>query len=180
MLTIVVPGREVYDEENETFSYTNETTLRLEHSLLSIFKWEGIWKKPFLDPVKKKTMEELTSYVECMCLDRPVDKLVFQNLTVSNWEDIQNYIDSEQSATWFSGPKSPPSRETLTAELIYYYMTAYNIPMDCQKWHLSRLMVLLRICGIKNSPDKKMSRNKVLSQNSKLNAARRKAMHTKG
>ena len=181
MLVIEIPACEMYDEINNLFVQTKPTTLRLEHSLLSVFKWEAIWRKPFLDPSAKKTYEELVSYVECMCLNQNEDKTVFKTLSAQNWDEIEQYINTEQTATWFRGGSGPgPSREILTAELIYYYMTAYNIPTECQKWHLSRLLVLLRICGIKNSPEKKMSMRSVMSQNASLNALRRKAMHTKG
>lgn len=180
MLILAVPGREVYNEETNEFLQVPDAELHLEHSLLSVFRWEAIWKKPFLDRNKKKTTEELISYVECMCLDKKVNSAVFYNLGKEHWDAIAKYIDDEQTATWFSKSSGASNRETLTAELIYYYMTAYNIPFECQKWHLSRLLVLLRICGIKNSPEKKMSTSNILSQNAKLNAARRKAMHTKG
>ena len=181
MLQIVVPGKEMINEDTYEFISTKETVLRLEHSLVSISKWESKWKKPFLDNKTKKTYEESIDYIRCMTLNQNIDPLIYYNLTADNFKKINEYIDSERTATWFREDSvKKPNFEIVTSELIYYWMTAHNIPFECQKWHLSRLLTLIRICNIKNSSEKKMSKAATLSRNRSLNAARRKAMHTKG
>lgn len=181
MLQIIVPGREMIDEKTSEFISTKDTALRLEHSLVSISKWEAKWKKPFLDTKNKKSVEESIDYIRCMTLNQNVDPAIYYNLTKENFEQINEYIESERTATWFSnnGLKKP-NLEIVTSELIYYWMTAHNIPFECQKWHLSRLLTLIQICNVKNSPEKKMPRKAVMNRNHNLNVARRKAMHTKG
>lgn len=180
MLRVFIPGTELYDEEKEVFITTAPVALRLEHSLVSVAKWESEWKKPFLGPKAQKTVEETLDYIRCMTLDQNVDPMVYKAIPASVIEQVNQYISEEKTATWFNEPNKSPSREIVTSELIYYWMTAYQIPFECQKWHLSRLMALIRICSIKNAPDKKMSKSAILAKNKQLNAARRKAMHTKG
>lgn len=180
MLKIEIPSAELYDEDREEFITVKKTTLRLEHSLVSVSKWESTWKKPFLDGKNKKTPEETIDYIRCMTLDQNVDPNVYLAIPSSEIEKINAYISDEKTATWFNEPNKSPSHEIVTSELIYYWMTAYQIPFECQKWHLSRLMALIRICNIKNAPDKKMSKSSILAKNKQINAARRKAMHTKG
>lgn len=181
MLQLKIEEGEMFDEERNEFVHVPSIELRLEHSLLSIAKWESIWKKPFLtkDP---KTHEQLLDYIRCMTLNQHVDPGVYYGLTSKDIEKVTEYIETDQTATWFSDSKSgPPSRDIVTSELIYYQMTAHNIPFECQKWHLSRLLTLIRICAIKNNPEqKKMTKSQIYAQNRKLNAARRKARGSKG
>ena len=180
MLQVEVPAVEFYDEAREEFVSSDAVVLRLEHSLVSVSKWESKWKKPFLvkDP---KTDEEARDYVRCMTLNQHVDPNVYYALDAKQMQEINDYINAELTATWFSDANSkPPSREVVTSELLYYYMVGYQIPWEAQKWHLSRLLVLIRIATIKNQPEKKMSKNAVMSRNRALNAARRKKHHTKG
>ena len=180
MLQITVPETDLYDEINEEFISIKEQTLRLEHSLVSISKWESTWCKPFLH-THNKSDEELIDYVKCMTITQNVDPNVYRCLTVKNMEDIRSYIDAPMTATTFSDDKhGKKNREIVTAELIYYWMFSFNIPYECRKWHLNQLITLIRVCDIKNSPQKKMSRNAILSQNAELNAARRKQLNTKG
>ena len=179
MLQITIPEIEMYDELNEEFIEIPETVLRLEHSLVSVSKWEAKWKKPFLDQ-KPKTDAETRDYVRCITLTQNVDTKVYLGLGHDQMEQINQYINTEQTATWFSKDAKPPSREIVTSELLYYVMCAYQIPWEAQKWHLSRLLTLIRIASIKNQPEKKMPKNAVLSRNRALNAARRKKHHTKG
>lgn len=179
MLQIEVPGRELYDEEKNEFLVSKPITLRLEHSLVSISKWESKWKVPFLSRTGR-TLEETRDYVRCMTLNQNVDPNVYLCLTDENIRSVADYIGEEMTATTFRDDGRPPSREIVTSELIYYWMVAYRIPWECQKWHLSRLLTLIKICSEKNSPPKKMSRNAVLSRNAKLNAARRKKLGTRG
>ena len=180
MLQIEIPESEFYDERLEEFITTKATVLRLEHSLVSVSKWESKWRKPFLDPRNKKTEEEAVDYVRCMTLNQQVDPKLYLALTPENMEAINKYINEEQTATWFSNEDKPPNRDIVTSELIYYWMCAAQIPWEAQKWHLSRLLTLIRIASIKNAPEKKMSKSQILSRNRALNAARRKKYHTKG
>ena len=178
MLELTIDSMEFYDELKNEFISTEPVTLRLEHSLVSISKWESKWKVPFLS-TKRMTSQQALDYVKCMTITQHVDPEVYNALTRKHIEQVEKYISEEQTATTFSR-KDPPSRQVVTSELIYFWMSTYNIPMECQKWHLSRLLTLIRIASIKNQPEKKMSKTAILSQNRSLNAARRKAMHTKG
>ena len=182
MLQIEIPSREYYDEVNNEFISVKGQTLQLEHSLVSISKWESKWNKPFLSR-DKKTVEEFLDYVRCMTLTQNVNPMVYKNIDQKIANKITDYIEAPMSATWFNDPKDmdrPRSREVVTSELIYYWMVALQIPFECQKWHLNRLMNLIRICNIKNSPSKKMSKSEIYRRNASLNAARRKAMGSSG
>lgn len=180
MLQITIPAREMWDERNNEFVYTNEQTLQLEHSLISLSKWESKWNKPFLSK-ESKTYEETLDYVKCMTLTQKVSPEIYVNLTDENMRDIQRYIEAPMTATTFSEEKNPKgNREIVTSELIYYWMIALGIPLECEKWHLNRLLTLVRVCNIKNSPPKKMGKNAIMSRNASLNAARRKRLNSKG
>ena len=182
MLQIEIPSREYYDEVKNEFITIKGQTLQLEHSLVSISKWESKWNKPFLSK-DKKTVEEFLDYVRCMTLTQNVNPMVYKNIDQKIANKITEYIEAPMSATWFNESRDanmPRSREVVTSELIYYWMVALQIPFECQKWHLNRLMNLIRICNIKNSPKKKMSRNEIYNRNAALNAARRKAMGSSG
>lgn len=179
MLEIIVPASEQYNEATNEFIYTKETRLRLEHSLVSISKWESKWHKPFLSS-GNKTNEEVTDYVKCMTLTQNVNPDIFRTLSPENYEQINEYINNSMTATTFHDEQKRASREVITSELIYYWMIALNIPMECQKWHLNRLLTLIRVCGIKNGDTKKMPKREVLSKNRALNEARRKMYGTKG
>lgn len=173
MLTIIVPPAESFDPITETFYSTKEQKLQLEHSLLSVAKWESKWNKPFLDRHTEKTLEESRDYVRCMTITQNVDPYVYYALTEQNYNEIVEYIQAPMTATWFKDDNRPPSREILTAEVIYYYMVALQIPFTCEKWHLNRLMTLIRVCSEKNKPPKKMSKRTIMSRNQALNQARR-------
>ncbi len=180
MLQITIPAVELWDERKQEFVTTKEQTLQLEHSLVSISKWESKWCKPFLSK-QEKTFEETLDYIKCMTITQNVDPEVYNYLTNKNIEEINKYIDAPMTATYFSDEKnSKTSREQVTAELIYYWMIALNIPFECQKWHLNRLLTLIKVCNIKNQPPKKRSRKEIMSRNAALNAARRKQLNTKG
>ena len=180
MLQITIPAREMWDERNNEFVYTNEQTLQLEHSLISLSKWESKWNKPFLSK-ESKTYEEVLDYVKCMTLTQKVSPEIYANLTDENMRDIQRYIEAPMTATTFSEEKNTKgNREIVTSELIYYWMIALGIPLECDKWHLNRLLTLVRVCNIKNSPPKKMGKNAIMSRNASLNAARRKRLNSKG
>lgn len=180
MLTINIPPTELWDETKNEFIEFPGKKLQLEHSLVSLSKWESIWKKPFITPTSQpKTREETLSYVRCMTITQNVDPYVYRFLTNDNLEAIRQYIDDPMTATTFQSPGNS-SKEIVTSEVIYYWMITFGIPMECQKWHLNRLLTLVRVCSIKNQPAKKMSNRQILSNNAKLNAARRAALHTKG
>ena len=180
MLVITIPAIEAFDDEKQEFiAFKKEQTLQLEHSLVSLSKWESKWHKPFLK--NEMTFEETLYYVKCMTITPNVDNDVYTRLTRKNFEEINKYIEDPMTATTFYelGPKKP-NNETVTSELIYYWMIALNIPMECQKWHLNRLLTLIRVCNIKNTPPKKMSRKETMNRNAALNAARKKQFNTTG
>lgn len=181
MLQITIPSRELWDESTNEFVITKEQTLQLEHSLISISKWESKWQKAFLTK-QEKTHEETIDYIKCMTLNQNVDPNIYNYLTNENIRQINSYIDSPMTATYFSEEKGGRGGhgEQITSELIYYWMIALQIPFECQKWHLNRLLTLVRVCNIKNQPPKKRSRREIMSRNAALNAARRKQLNTKG
>ena len=180
MLQIVIPGQELWDEQKQEFINTKEQVLQLEHSLISLSKWEAKWCKVFLSR-QEKTQEEIIDYIKCMTITPNVDPEVYNHLTRENIKEIEDYIAAPMTATYFSSDNAgKSSREQVTSELIYYWMIALNIPFECQKWHLNRLLTLIKVCNIKNQPPKKMSKREIMSRNAALNAARRQQLNTKG
>lgn len=179
MLRITIPATEQWDERKQEFISTKECSLQLEHSLVSLSKWESKWHKPFLGK-DEKTEEEIIDYVRCMTITQNVDPTVYYALNAKNVQAIKDYIDDPMTATTFRETGGKSNNEIITAELIYYWMVALQIPFECQKWHLNKLLTLIRVCNIKNQPDKKMDPKQVMKQNAALNAARRKKMNTKG
>lgn len=180
MLQITIPETEQWDESKQEFINTKEQTLQLEHSLISLSKWESKWEKPFLTK-EEKSHEETIDYIKCMTLTKNVDPNVYNNITYENIAKINNYIAAPMTATRIlEDGKGKGSQEQVTSELIYYWMIALNIPLECEKWHLNRLLTLIKVCNIKNQPPKKMSKREIMSRNAALNAARRKQFNTKG
>lgn len=179
MLRITIPAAEQWDERKQEFISTKECSIQLEHSLVSLSKWESKWNKPFLGK-DDKTEEEIIDYVRCMTITQNVDPNVYYAMSNDNIRSIRDYIDEPMTATTFRDVGNKSNKEIITSELIYYWMIALNIPFECQKWHLNRLLTLIRVCNIKNQPDKKMKPNEIMKQNAALNAARRKKMNTKG
>lgn len=180
MLQITIPAVEQWDEVNQEFVNLKEQTLQLEHSLVSISKWESKWNKAFLSS-KEKSVEETIDYVRCMTLTKNVKPEIYNFLTADNLSEINRYIDAPMTATYFIEDESKSGgRETITSELIYYWMIVLNIPFECQKWHLNRLLTLVKVCNIKNAPPKRKSKQDIMRRNAKLNAERRKKMHSKG
>lgn len=185
MLKITVPAVELWNEQLLEFMSTKKQDLTLEHSLVSISKWESKWKKPFLSDRKEdeKTREETIDYVRCMTLTQNVDPNVYTCLTNKNIEEINNYIRDPMSATWFNDKKQVGPSRIVTSELIYSWMIKFGIPMECQKWHLNRLLTLIRVCKEEaevESGARKMSKSEILRSNAALNAARKKRLNTKG
>ena len=180
MLKITIPAVEEWDEARQEFISTKETELCLEHSLVSISKWESKWHKHFIGN-KDLTSEMLIDYIRCMTLTQNVNPEVYYAMNDDIITQIKNYIDDAQSATWFAESNEKKySRDIITSEIVYYWMIALQIPFECQKWHLNRLLTLIRVCNEKNQPEKKMSQAEVMRRNRELNEARRRALNTRG
>lgn len=181
MLTIVVPETEYYDEPTNRFIKTKTTTVNLEHSLISLSKWESRWCKHFVGN-KTITKEETYDYFKCMIVDKNIPDSIVYSFNIDNINAINAYIDAPMTATTIDEPggKGKGRNEIITSELIYYAMVANQIPFECQKWHLNRLIMLIRVCTIKNTPPKKMSKRAILSNNTAINKARQKQLNTKG
>ena len=179
MLTIKVPiGDETFNVETREFA--RETfELELEHSLASLSKWESFFEKPFLS-AEEKTYEEVFWYVRAMAVTPKVPEEVFENLTPENFAEIDKYINAKMTATWFNDGPNRPSQQIITAELIYSWMIEAKIWLECENWHLGRLFTLIRVCGQRNAPQKKMSRSEILQRNRELNAQRRAKLGTSG
>jgi len=179
MLTIIIPSIELYDEGKEEFIQTKPQELRLEHSLVSVSKWESRWHKPFLSK-DDKTVEETIDYIRCMTLTQNVPPITYTGITNGNLEEISKYIGSPMTATTFHDKSKTINKEIITSEIIYYWMIALSIPFECQKWHLNRLLTLINVCNIKNQPTKKMNKKEIVDRNRSLNAARKQALNTRG
>ncbi len=180
MLEIEIKGQEMYDEINGRFISTKDTTLRLEHSLISLSKWESKWHKPFLNNTNK-TEEEMLDYIRCMTITQNIDDDVYYGLSGDNLQAIKEYMENPMTATWFNDKNNPKSRQKMvTAELIYYWMISLGIPLEWEKRHLNRLLTLIRVCNIENTPKKKMRMKDVYKQNAALNQARREMMNSSG
>lgn len=183
MLTITIPASELFDEANNKFIPIEQTKLVLEHSLVSVSKWEQTWEKPFLGK-EERTTEEAIDYIRCMTISpEEVAEKVYQNLPADALQKVSTYINAKMTATWFSevpGAKKPDG-EVITAEIIYYWLVALQIPFEVQHWHLNRLLTLVRVTNIKNDPDKKMMPKKdAAAQQRLLNEQRRQRLGTKG
>jgi len=181
MLRLVIPATELFDEAKQEFVSSKEQVLQLEHSLVSLSKWESKWLKPFLTK-ENKTREESIDYIRCMTLTQNVPENTYNSITMKIIDEVSDYIEAPMSATILpKDDKKGTSHEQVTAELIYYWMVALNVPFDpCQKWHLNRLLMLINVCNIKSNPKKKMSKKEIISRNKKLNDERRAKYNTKG
>lgn len=180
MLTITVPEAEFWDEGKEEFVYKKEQVLQLEHSLVSISKWESKWEKAFLGK-QRKTEQEIADYVRCMTLTQNVDPEVYSRLSSENYREIQKYIHAPMSATYLPEEESSSGQQdVVTAELIYFWMIEYNIPVEFQKWHFNRLWALIRVCSMKKSDPKKKSINQIVQRNRAINATNRARFHSNG
>ncbi len=178
MLKLTIPAQEYWDERKQEFVYGKETTLQLEHSLVSLSKWESKWKEPFLG--RDLSFEETVDYIRCMTVTQNTDPEVYRRLTAKNMQEVMRYIRTPMTATKPRKDDAPKRREIVTAEVLYSDMVMFGIPFECQKWHLSRLMTLIRVCDLRNRPPKKMSLGEIQRRNTAINAKRRKQWNTRG
>lgn len=181
MLQITIDKFESWDEKNQEFIYGAETTIALEHSLVSLSKWESKWHVPFLSK-NEKTTEQIIDYIKCMTITQNVNFEIYNHISNENLKKINDYMENPMTATWFNeqSKSSGGKSEQVTSELIYYWMISLQIPFECQKWHLNRLLTLIHVCNNKNKPAKKYSKRDILSTNAAINAARRKSLGTTG
>lgn len=179
MLQITIPDREYFDDSTQEFFTIKGKTIQLEHSLVAISKWEGKWHKSFLGHAEK-TEDEIRDYIKCMTITQHVDPLVYYNLSNENIEAIMAYIADPMTATRFLNDGEGRSREKVTSELIYYWMIALGVPFECQKWHLNRLLTLIKVCNRKQQKPKKMGKKQLMERNNALNAARRQRLGSRG
>ena len=185
MLTITIPEREFFDNVKQEFITAKKVVLQLEHSLISLSKWESKWKVPFLEKLPLKTNEQTIDYIRCMTISQNIDPEVYDTLPTDIFPKISDYIIDPMTATWFSEPlknkagtKIKP--EVLTSEVLYYKMISYNIPMECQKWHLNRLVTLIRVFNLKNEDPKKRNKKEMMAERQRLNEQRRSNNQSKG
>lgn len=179
MLQLIIPANELWDERRQEFIQIDSQVLELEHSLVSLSKWESKWNKAFLTK-EPKTYEESIDYIRCMTLTQNVNPDTYLGLTNEQINEVNKYIEAPMTATTVNNKNSKRSREIVTSELIYYWMISLQIPFECQYWHLNRLMTLIQVCNVKNAPPKKMSKRSIMSRNAALNAARRKQLNSNG
>ena len=180
MLQIIVPAIELWDEQKQEFVSRKEQTLQLEHSLVSLSKWESKWCKPFLGKTEK-TDEEVRDYIRCMTITQNVNPDIYNYLTAENIRQIDEYIQAPMTATTFPQERNVRGGiQVVTAEVIYHWMIALQIPIEFQKWHLNRLLAQIRTCNIMNQPPKKRNKRDIASQYAALNAARRQKLNSKG
>lgn len=180
MLNITVLGEESFDDEKNEFVYPEAFELQLEHSLVSLSKWESEYEKPFLGPAEKTT-EEVLGYIKAMVLTPNVPDEVYTRLSEENVQQINDYIDAKRSATWFNEqPNAPKSREVVTSELLYYWMFTASIPIECENWHLNRLITLIKVFDVKSQKPKKMGAAEAARQRHELVEKRRKELGTRG
>lgn len=187
MLEIIIPEQEMFNDNEQKFFIIKEQKIKLEHSLVSISKWEAKWRQSYFDK-KDKTSEQVLDYIKCMTITQNVKDEVYRFLLSKDYRvekiltDISDYIGTERTATTFYDvPGSSNNNSRITSEIIYSWMITYNIPMECQKWHLSRLLALIRVMDNNNNPQSnKMTRQELIERNRNLNEQRKKAMNTNG
>lgn len=182
MLSLLISGRELWNEKTEEFiPATKDQIITCEHSLVSLAKWECKWNKSFIS-CKNRTRAETVDYIRCMTLTQNVDPDVYLRISNKNITDVNKYIALPMTAATFTErQKNRSSGKMITAETIYHSMIINGIPFECQKWHLNRLLALIRYCNIENDPKKKkMSPREVLRSNAEINAARKQAWNTTG
>ena len=184
MLEITIPEQEFLNHNTNEFYKIPGATLRLEHSLISVKRWEEKWHIPFLKKDPPKTPEQLKDYIRCMTINTGVDPIVYDYLPKDVIDKVAAYIEDPMTATWFgeAGTKKKTTRQKkiVTAELIYYLMISFNIPVEFQKWHLNQLLTLIQICEEENKPPEKKSQAEIARSNRELNEYRKKMFNTRG
>ena len=184
MIVIHVPALEYFNEKTETFEQHPAQRYKLEHSLLSISKWESKWHKPFIqqDQTKAKTLAEELDYIRCMAVGEPPDEKTLYAIPVDELQRVSDYINDSMTATWFNEKKNRPRQERrqITSEIIYYWMIRHSIPFECEKWHLNRLLTLIRVCNIEAGEKQKMDKKEAMAQRKAVNAARKRKYNTRG
>lgn len=180
MLKLTIPPIDLFDEIKQEFIASKSYELHLEHSLVSLSKWESKWQKPFLTS-KDKTNEETIDYIRCMTISQNIDPSAYKFIRQNEIDTISSYIDAPMTATTFSKTdEKKTNSEIITAEIIYYWMIAFNVPFECQKWHLNRLLTLINVCSIKNQPKKKIGKRQAANKQRALNEARKTKYNTTG
>lgn len=180
MLRIVIPACELFNEATEEFVNLEELSVDLEHSLVSLSKWESEWEVPFLGKTDK-TEEQALSYIKMMIVNPEPAPEIYGRITNENINAVNEYINMRMTATWVNDPPSARAgRETITAELIYYWMIALGIPLECESWHLNKLLTLIKVCNLKNAPKKKMNSAEIANKQREMNAQRRAQMGSRG
>jgi len=180
MLRIIIPAIELFDETRNKFTTSKETELVLEHSLVSLSKWEAKWKKPFISNSKGFSHEETIDYIRAMTITQNVNDNIYNLISQKTINEVVEYIEDPMTATTFRNEKGGIMKEIITSEIIYFWMVHYSIPFECQKWHLNRLLALIKVCNAKSQPGKKMTRGEILARNRALNQARKAQLNTKG
>lgn len=184
MLTIVVPGVDSFDQDESKFTTVGDFELQLEHSLVSLSKWEQEWEEPYLSN-KPKTSEQTISYIKKMTLTPDVPDEIYTRFSNENYDSIRNYIQAKMTATWFNDQGQKPSREIITAEIIYYWMFSLQIPLECENWHLNRLLTLIRVFDAKNAKhnpnqQQRKSPSQMAAERRALNDQRRRQYNSRG
>jgi hypothetical protein len=180
MLHLHIPSRQFFDDEKMIFVQVDACELQLEHSLVSLAKWESKWCKPFLSK-KDKTQEETWDYIRCMTMNQNTHCVAYNLLPQDAIDRVTDYINLPMTATTFVNQNDKQTnKEVITAEIIYYWMITFNIPVDFQKWHLNRLLTLINVCSIKNQSPKKTNKKDVMAKNKALNAERKAKYNTSG
>lgn len=183
MLRLTIPKTELWNETTSTFEYTEEVVVDLEHSLVSLSKWESFYEKPFLNNLEM-TDKETRFYIECMCLTPDVDTDTFRYLSSDNLNAVNQYIKKKHTATWFSDSatetKNTSNKSAITSEIIYYCMTTLNIPFETQYWNLNRLLTLIKVINLKNQPAEKLSKEEAAARAKEINARYRMNAANKG
>lgn len=184
MLEITIPSGDRFDETTRTFiTLKKDVKISLEHSLISISRWESMYKRPYLSKDRgPQNGDEILDYIKCMTITQNVDPMAYYFLSRENLEAINKYIGEDQTATTFRTHKIPRRgrSETVTSELIYYWMFSMGIPKECERWHISRLFTLIHVFDVKNSKPKKRSKKEMIAERNALNKARRAKYNTSG
>lgn len=178
MFKVVVPGQEFYNERLQEFLYTKEYIFNIEHSLVSLSKWESEYMKPFVSDTPM-TPDEFLYYIKCMTITQNVPDDAYRYLTQSNLDDIRSYMNKPMTATTISSNNKKGPSKIVTAELIYSWMIALNIPFECRKFHLNQLIMLINVCNEENQPKKKLSKKEAAAKTAETNRIRR-AQHKNG